>query len=124
MRKPEFEQFRQSLIRRSKPLPQQAREPYREATVKLLEGTGEILVQKARKDGHDTALVEIHGSWVGTDFSPEAVMSTLKGAWPGDLFSGAPEMHWIEHEEEVVTLDFACDLPNDQFVTGRVKINV
>lgn len=123
MKRPQFEHFRRSLAAKAKPLPQQAREPYRAAIVLLLEETGEILVQKARKDGHDEAMIEIHGSWVGTDFSTGAVISRLRAHWPGSLFAEGEAMHWIEAEEEVVTLSFAASLGAGA-LTGRVKITV
>lgn len=124
MRKPEFEQFRQSLLRRAKALPQQQREPYRLGIVALLEDSRLFLVQRARKDGHDDALIEIHGSWIGTDFSPTAVIDSLKQAWPGSVFGSGEQKYWIEAEDEIVTLQFAWDDKNGCFVTGLVKITV
>ena len=124
MRKPEFEQFRRALIRTAKPIPQQAREPYRLAIVSLLEDTGLFLVQKARKDGHDEALLEVHGSWVGTDFSTDAVKTALLQAWPGAVFSSGTDNFLIESEEEVATLQFAWDSGAGQFLTGRIKVTV
>ncbi len=94
------------------------------AVVSLLEDTGLFLVQKARKDGHDEALIEIHGSWVGTDFSPDAVMSALRESWPGALFPSGEQSSLVEHEDEVATLQFAWDDGSGQFLTGRVKITV
>ncbi|MFI5385174.1 MAG: hypothetical protein ACHQ50_03545 [Fimbriimonadales bacterium] len=124
MKKPEFEQFRKSLLRRAKAVPQQQREPYRLAIVSLLEDTGQFLVQKARKDGHDDALIEVHGSWVGTDFSPDTVTAALRDTWPGAVFGSGEQGCLIEHEDEVATLQFAWDSGDGQFLTGRVKITV
>jgi len=124
MRKPEFEQFRRSLIRRAKAIPQQAREPYRLGIVKLLEDTGLFLIKRARKDGHDEALLEIHGSWVGTDFSPDAMKAALSEAWPGSVFGAGVQNSLVESEEEIVTLQFAWDAGNGQFLTGRIKVTV
>ncbi|HTQ10762.1 MAG TPA: hypothetical protein VMI31_11865 [Fimbriimonadaceae bacterium] len=124
MRKPEFEQFRRTLIRKAKALPQQAREPYRLAIVGLLEDTGLFLIQKARKDGHDEALLEIHGSWVGTDFSPDAVKAALLETWPGGVFGSGEQGFLLESEEEVAILQFAWDSGQGQFLTGRIKIVV
>ncbi|HVT12259.1 MAG TPA: hypothetical protein VHE55_08325 [Fimbriimonadaceae bacterium] len=122
MRKPEFEQFRQATLRQAKALPQQQREPYRTGIVRLLEDTDLFLVQKARKDGHDDALLEIHGSWIGTEFSPEAVMQALRDLWPGKMFASGEVKHWIEAEAEIVTLEFAWNSGAGQFLTGRIKI--
>jgi hypothetical protein len=124
MRKPEFEHLRQSLLRRGKAMPQQQREPYRAGIVKLLEDTGLFLVQKARKDGHDDALIEIHSSWIGTDFSPDAVIESLRALWPGGMFPAAESKYWIEAEDEIVTLEFAWDAGERGFLTGRLKVTV
>lgn len=125
MKKPEFEQFRTTLLRHGKAIPQQQREPYRQAIVSLLEDSGLFLVQKARKDGHDDAQIEIHGSYVGTDFSPDAVKDALRSIWPGDVFvASGEEGNWVETEDEITTLQFAWDGGSGQFLTGRVKITV
>ena len=124
MRKPAFEQFRASAIRRSKSLPQQAREPYRAAIVALLEDSGLFLVQRARKDGHDDALIEVHASWIGTDFSPDGVIESLRAMWPGAVFGAGEQMYWVEHEDEIVTFEFAWSNGEGQFLTGRIKITV
>jgi hypothetical protein len=122
MRKPEFEQFRQSLLRRAKPLPQQQREPYRHKLVDLMEDSGLFLVQRARKDGHDDALTEFHATWIGTDFSPETVTDALKELWPGAVFESGSQKYWIETEEEIVDLLFAWDNGEDRFLTGRIRV--
>jgi hypothetical protein len=124
MRKPAFEQFHRTTLRSGKPMPQQQREPLRAAIVELLENTGLFLVQKARKDGHDDALIEVHGSWIGTDFSPEAVIEALQSTWPGTLFEGGENQYWIEAEDEIVTLVFAWNPGERGFLTGRVKVTV
>jgi len=124
MKKPEFEQFRGALLRRAKAIPQQAREPYRLGIVRLIEDTGLFLVQRARKDGHDQALIEIHCSWIGTDFSPDAVKATLREVWPGALFGAGQEGSLIESEDEIVTLEFAWDGGAGLFLTGRIKVTV
>jgi hypothetical protein len=124
MRKPEFEQFRQSLLRRAKPLPQRDREPYRKAIVDLLEESGVVLVQRARKDGHDDALTEFHATWIGPDFSPDYVISTLKSLWPGAVFPTGEQKYWIEVEEEIVDLLFAWDNGDGQFLTGKTRITL
>jgi hypothetical protein len=122
MKKPDFEHHRQSLLRAGKPLPQQAREPYRVALVQLLEDTGLFLVQRARKDGHNEALIEIHASWVGTDYSPDAVIAALRDLWPPESLKD--QKHWIEAEDEVVTLQFAASVGEGQFLTARMKVTV
>lgn len=122
MRKPEFEQFRATVLKNSRPMPQQQREPYKAKVVSLLEDTGLFLVQKARKDGHDPALIEVHAAWLGTDFSVEAVIEALKSTWPGEVFENGEQKYWIEAEEEVVELWFAWR--NDNFLTGHVKVTV
>jgi hypothetical protein len=124
MRKPEFEQFRQSLLRKAKAMPQQQREPYRAGLVKLLEDTGLFLVQKARKDGHDDALIEIHSSWIGTDFSPEAVIASLRELWPGGVFDGGETKYWAESEDEIVMFDFAWNAAERGFLTGLIKVTL
>jgi hypothetical protein len=124
MKKPEFEQFRHALLRRAQPLPQQQREPYKAAIVSLLDDSGMFLVQKSRKDGHDDALIEVHCSWVGTDFSPDHVIQTLRELWPGAIFEKGEKKHWIEAEDEVVVLEFAWENGGGQFVTGRIKVTV
>lgn len=122
MRKPEFEQFRATVLKSSRPIAQQDREPIRQRVVSLLEDTGLFLVQRARKDGHNEALIEVHAAWVGTDFSVDAVIDCLKSSWPGNVFEGGEQKFWIEPEEEVVELWFAWR--DDQFVTGHIKITV
>jgi hypothetical protein len=122
MKKPDFEQFRQSSLKHGKALPQQQREPYRQAIVDLLEDTRQFLVQRARKDGHDDVLIEIHCSWIGTAFSPETVIETLREVWSGDVFPIGEKKHWIEAEDEIVTLEFAWDAGDGQFLTGRIKV--
>jgi hypothetical protein len=123
MRKPEFEQFRTSLLRRTQALPQQQREPFKDAIVKLLDDSGLFFVQKSRKDGRDDALIEVHCSWVGTDFSPDGVIAALRSLWPGEVFGKGEKKHWIEAEDEIVTLEFAYDAEY-RFLTGRVKVTV
>jgi len=124
MKKPDFEQFRQSLLRRAKALSQQEREPFRAAIVSLLDDSGLILVQRARKDGHDPALIEVHGSWIGTDFSPDHVIQSLRDLWPGNVFASGEQKYWIEAEDEIVDLEFAWDNGSGQFVTGKIKVTV
>src|ERR1041385_4943823 len=125
MKKPDFYHFRESMLRQGQPMRQQDREPYRAAIVNLLEEGGKILVQKSRKDGHNESLVEIHGSWIGTDFSTAAMIEALKNSWPNGLFPDGEEKHWIEGEEEIVTLDFAWMSGGDRgFLTGRIKLTV
>ncbi len=102
-------------------MPQQAREAYKQAIIDLLEGTHDVVVQKSRKDGHDEALIDVRGSWMGTDFSPGHVKSELKDTWPGDLFEKGEQMHWIENEDEATVLEFAW-VGEAGFLTGRVKI--
>ncbi len=124
MRKPEFEHLRHTVLARSKPIPQKDREPYRESLVTLLEDTGLFLVQKARKDGHDDALIEVHASWIGTDFSTEAVVDALKSNWSAKAFDGGEVKHWIDVEDEVVTLEYVWSGSGAGFLTGRVKVTL
>lgn len=124
MRKPEFEQLRHSLIRAAKAMPQQEREPYRQKMVSMLEEDGLLLVQRARKDGHDDALIEVHASWIGTDYSTEAIIGALKTVWARGFVEGGQLRHWIESEDEVVTLEFAWSGPGSGFLTGRVKVTL
>ena len=120
-KKPEFEQFLHTLLKTGKPLVQQAREPYRAAAVDLLENTGDILVQRARKDGHKDVQIEIHGTWVGPSYDPFAVVKQLRALWPGSLFSSGEELHFVEYKEEVVTLRFGWK-DGDAYLTGLIKI--
>lgn len=124
MRKPEFEQFRAHLLKSGKPIPEHRREPYRLAVVSLLEDSSDVLVQKARKDGHPDAQIEIHGSWVEAGFTTEDGVAMLAQMFPGAVFSGGREMHWVEADDEVIILEFAWDAEDGEFLTGRVKIVV
>lgn len=124
MRKPEFEQFRAELVRGDRPLPPKARAPVRERIVALLDETGRILVQKSRQDGRDDALIEVHGTWVGADPSIEALVQTIRGVWPGDVFVGGALQSWIEAPEEVATLEFAWSAGEGGYLTGRIKIGI
>lgn len=124
MRKPEFEQFRAELLRGGRPLPPRARAPIRERIVALLDDTGQILVQKSRQDGRDDALVEVHGTWVGADPSVEALVESIRAAWPGEAFVGGKLQSWLEAPEDVATLEFAWSAGEEGYLTGRIKIGI
>lgn len=120
-KKPQFEQFLQSSVRTLKPMPQQAREPYRQAITDFLEGTNEILVQKARKDGHPDAQIELHCTYIGPSFDAFEVVQMIRNLWPGSLFTGGENMFWVENEEEVVRLRFVWR-EAAQFLSGLIIV--
>lgn len=122
IKKPAFDQFVHVAMKEGKALQQQAREPYRHAIVEFLESEGDILVQKARKDGHDDASIEIHAIWVGPSYDPDDVVRVMRESWPGKLFPKTEQMHWVERDEEVVTLRFMWHSAA-QFLSGKITIN-
>lgn len=121
-KKPAFDGFRARLIDNGKPLLEKDIVPIQARLVAHLDTIRELLVQKAKRHGDKSMLVEISTTWVGLDAKPRDAIARLKSTWPDDLFA-APESHcWIGESDESIHLDFAARYSEGRFLTGRVLI--
>jgi len=121
-KKPAFETFRAHLIVHGKPLLEKDIVPIQAQVVAHLDTIREILVQKSKRHGEKTKLVEITTSWVGLDANPKDAISLLKRSWPGGLFEDVDGQYWIGEIDESIQLEFAARFPADRYLTGRVLV--
>jgi len=122
-KKPAFEGYRARLISNGKPLLEKDIVPLQAAIIAHLDTIPELLIQKARRQGHKDTLIELTGTWVGLDASQTTAVAILKRFWPGRLFEGVEEQHYVGDREELVCLEFAASYPLDRFLTGRLLLS-
>jgi hypothetical protein len=120
--KPQFEQYLHELKRDRKPAPMRIIQQFAPRVEKLLEDTGEILVQKSTKVVHPDAMLELTATWLSAQGDVDGAIADIEPLWPGDVFDTKAEKHAFIHRDENVILAFGAELPDNQFLTGRVII--
>jgi hypothetical protein len=118
--KPQFEQYLHELKRGRKPAPMKVIQQFAPRVEKLLEDTGEILIQKSTKMGHPDAMIELTASWLSGQGDLDGAIADIEPIWPGDVFEPKAEKHTFVHRDENAILAFAAELPDNQFISGRV----
>jgi hypothetical protein len=122
VRKPAFETFRAGLIAGGKPLLEKDIVPIQARLVAHLDTVKELLVQKAKRHGEKTKLVEISAAWVGLDANPRDAIATIRSSWNMDLFAAEEVQCWADEVEEAIHLDFAARYAGGRFLTGRILV--
>jgi hypothetical protein len=120
--KPQFEQYLVELRKTRKPVPIKALHELAPKIEKLLEDSGEILIQKSTKTGHPEAMMELTAAWLSAQGDADGAIADLDPLWPGDVFEPAGENHTFYHRDENLVLAFAAEMPEQQYVTGRVVL--
>ena len=120
--KPQFEQYLHELKRDRKPVPMKVIQEFAPKVEKLLEDTGEILIQKSTKVTHPDAMIELTATWLNAQGDIEGAIADIEPLWPGEIFDTSLEKHTFVHRDENVILAFGAEMPDNQFLTGRVII--
>lgn len=121
-KKPAFEGFRARLIDSGKPLLEKDIVQIQARLVSHLDTVRELLVQKCKRHGDKSMLVEITSTWVGVDASQKDAISKLKSTWPDDLFSAVETQCLIDEVDDTVHIAFAARYAGGRYLTGRVLV--
>lgn len=119
--KPKFEQLRKQTLERLKPMREADVAAAQAKIVDLLNHTGDILIERARRPNHTDPLIVINGDWLGPASSHGDIRTALLEHWPGEAFGEMENSYHIEDVEEVVVLRFVATT-DERYLTGRVSI--
>lgn len=121
--KPKFEQARHEALKHKKPLREADVVAIQARLVDLLNHTGDLLVERAKRPNHTDPLLEITAAWMGPASSHEEIRDALREAFPGEAFGELPVDFHLEDIEETVHLRFVATSV-ERYITGRVLVRV